>query len=347
MKFFKYIFMLLVVDNCIFAMNEVKRNSLVTFFDIEKFCDNKDITKNIGDHYRADKKWWYVDLEIASKKRNGSLWFNKRGTKIKSWSCEDDYIYKWDRADGKELGRILSDEDFIHPDTSDEEDVSSEASEEPIIIGGSNRDHIYHSTSGVEELVWLNNLHKIERVETTESKELMIAWHHNIFKVYVWDRVQKKEIASLVHKACICSVDFNEVCGKIITTSEDRVMHLWDIKTGKELLQTIFDIPVDLVVFNNQGIELAVSVGDHKIQIFAQYYPQQLSQKLLSELLLLWVQLEKPSKEINSPESLLQSVATLLSVDEKELLSVWESLPEKVQTFIWLSMHNKIQKYGK
>jgi hypothetical protein len=95
------------------------------------------------------------------------------------------------------------------------------------------------------------------------------------------------------------------------------------------------------------GTEMVVATDDGKIQIFAKYCTDSLSQILLKKLLHLWLQLQMPDKEIDSSEKLLDTVARMLCCDYDEINETWKSFPENVQQAVWLSMHKKIQKYGK
>ncbi len=124
-------------------------------------------------------------------------------------------------------------------------------------------------------------------------------------------------------------------------------MRLWHKKTGQELLRINYDKRVTSASFNGLGTEMVVATDDGKIQIFAQYRTANLPQVLLKKLLHVWVQLQMPSKETNSPEKLLDAVARMLRCNYDELCSTWKSFPENMQQAMWLSMHKKIQRYGK
>ncbi len=107
-----------------------------------------------------------------------------------------------------------------------------------------------------------------------------------------------------------------------------------------------YDVRVTSASFNGLGTEMVVATDDGKIQIFAQYQTDNLQQILLKKLLYVWLQLQKPSKEIDSPEKLLDTVAHMLHCDYDEIKQIWLSLPENMRHAMWLSMHKKIQKYG-
>jgi hypothetical protein len=64
-------------------------------------------------------------------------------------------------------------------------------------------------------------------------------------------------------------------------------------------------------------------------------------------LLHVWLQVQKPSKEIDSSEKLLDCVAGLLCCNRDELYTTWASFPEHMQMAMWLSIHKKIQLHGK
>jgi len=57
--------------------------------------------------------------------------------------------------------------------------------------------------------------------------------------------------------------------------------------------------------------------------------------------------LKKPNKKIDSSEKLLNKIVKLLHRDKGELEKIWVSFSKNMQDVIWLSMHHKIQKYGK
>src|SRR6185369_11718006 len=139
MKNLYFLFLMLISNNFLFSMEIERKNTLTRYSD----------SKNQS---------WYVDKEILFEDKNtiSPAWFNKSGTKIKALSIYDDHVYIWNRADGKLLERVRGDHYYVLRERSDE------SSEEDSFEPGFTREKggiIFHSTSGVRELVWLNKLY--------------------------------------------------------------------------------------------------------------------------------------------------------------------------------------------
>ncbi|HEX4069162.1 MAG TPA: hypothetical protein VHX42_03615 [Candidatus Babeliales bacterium] len=150
-----------------------------------------------------------------------------------------------------------------------------------------------------------------------------------------------------IHFACF-NHDGHEIC----TATFNGGVQIWDRKTGQKVAQLCNDdstnreCAVCSLEWNRTGTKIVAGVS-RNARIWARYDDCTLSQILLKTLLNLWLQLKKPSKEIDSPEKLLNNIAQLLLCDEKEMNKIWKSFPKHMQEVIWLSMYNKIQKYGK
>lgn len=335
----KYLsFILLITSSCIFPM-EAERKSLASFFAMDTYCEIQNVIQkeavihNIVHQYVPAKQWWYVDQEVDLRQTIGSVGFNQRGTMIDAWSTDDDHVYLWNREYGIELGSVRSDDyyRFMDENVSDEDDSSEDIPNECYEEGRLGLSGLHRGFYGMQRDV---------------RKKIMVAWRSS--RVYVWNMVEKKEIAQLAHEKRINSVDVNNRSGgEIVTVSHDRTMRLWCGKTGKELLRIVYDACVRDATFNFQGTEIVVGTKKGRIQVLARYDKYNLQQLLLKKLLHVWLQVEKPNKNISAPEELLHSVATLLCCDRQELHNAWASFPENMRNAVWLSMYKKIQKYGK
>jgi WD40 repeat protein len=222
--------------------------------------------KNVITRYRdSQNQWWRVDKEIQWPEKN-EIWdvfFDKKGTKIRVGD-DDGYIHTWDRVDGTYLGKRHAD-DFVLTKPSDES--SDESSDfEPGFTHGK-YGQIFHSTSGKEELVWLNVLwRKFVHLDTSESKEMMVLSKFNQPIAYVWDREANKEACQLDHQNNIKQLSLDDA-GKIKTLTDDNIFRIWNGKTGEELLKIIFDNDVQSVSFNAIDTEIVIATKDGKIQI--------------------------------------------------------------------------------
>jgi hypothetical protein len=352
MKYLNIIFLLLS-SNFVFSM-EAERKSLASFFDIDTFYD-QDITQVIAQQYLSDKQWWYVDKEIqydhqcchndpwlyrntteGVKIKNSfyNVHFNKSGTEIVAWPnhMECYPICVWDRESGIELERIGAD-DYKKA----------------------------KSSSSYDTEIWTNNrLYSLSHIHELSENEFFWRWKHASYdgtgiglvitkscQFIVRVDGSRVEPFYLMHGGLVNTAYFNPCGIEIITASEDQTMRLWHKKTGQELLRIVYDSSVVSAWFNEMGTEIAVATEDGKIRILAKYHTDNLPQILLKKLLHLWLQLEKPDKEIDSSEKLLEKIAQLLSCKWQALHDAWVSFPEYMQTALWLSTHKKIQKYGK
>ncbi len=357
-KFMKNIniIFLLLISNVIIGM-EAERKSLASFFCVEKCVQNEDICTVVAQQHVSDQKWWYMDKEIqyinqgcldASYQKKNSfafVHFNKACTEIIIFpgGIGDCFICVCDRKSGKERERIFF------------EDYNEVNFSYPQIWA----DRLYSSTRAPQvsynEGLWCGEYSFCE--ESGGLKEALVVVKReymcgrvtniNESKACVWDRIEGKESLQLVHDGPVNMAHFNPQGIEIITASDDCTMRLWHSKTGQELLRIAYGTCVQSAWFNEMGTEMVVATDDGNIQIFAQYKTDNLPQVLLKKLLHLWLQLQKPSKKIDSPEKLLDNVAQLLSCDKNEMNITWQSFPKHMQKAMWLSMHNKIQKYGK
>lgn len=361
MKNFKYFFVLLVVNNFIHAMNEAKHNSLASFFSADILCSHKDIEQHIVFHHCADKQWWYVDKEVQfCHEKDSALWgtpegnnlervqFNIAGTEVIAFPEYDGnscYACVWDRRSGKELERVDYATFFVKNEVLGDQIWKERAYEAAYNRKGWRCKQQLLALANEKEQAWLEKFK--EGYAPIFDKSGMVLMIRSDSRVCVWDRMQDKETLWFVHKGEVNSTYFNQIGTEIITTSDDGTMHLWHAKTGKELLRVMYGRPVKSAKFNELGTEIIVGTDDGKIQVLAHYYPKTLSQILLKKLLHLWLQLKRPSKKINSPNSLLWTIASLLRCNLQELQNAWNLFPDNMQNALWLSMHKKIQKYGK
>jgi WD40 repeat protein len=146
---------------------------------------------------------------------------------------------------------------------------------------------------------------------------------------------------------------FNRDDSEICTVNLNGNVQIWNCKTGKIVaqLRAAFQsskgmCDIRSVKWNSTGNKIVASILKD-VRIWARYDDATLSQILLKTVLNLWLQLKKPSKEIDSPKKMLDTVAQLLLCDQGEIDKTWQSFPENMQQAIWLSMHKKIQRYGK
>jgi hypothetical protein len=350
MKYIHIIFWLLA-SNGINAM-EAEHKSLASIFNVEPFTQHADIAKNLAHHCLFGKQWWYVDKEIqfCSKKQIcipypnyiKGVSFDSTDTKIivfpmqtgdKCCACI------WNRAE-----ETLEDLDFDA--LTEFYEKNNEWSDEFSTSGKAPWFHMYEEDTAT----LLENKFGHCTMQCFHEGQAFVVPQFRVpsgYNVYAWDFVNDKALFSLHHQGSVQSVDFNKKGIEIITASSDGTVRLWNKKNGKELLRIKYDKRVTSASFNGLGTEMVVATDDGKIQVFAQYHTDNLQQILLKKLLHVWLQLEKPSKDIDSVEKLLEHVAQQLQLNAHELHAVWESFPEHMQEVIWLSMHKKIQRYGK
>jgi WD40 repeat protein len=368
-----YIALVITTTHCV-AM-EVERKSLASFFGINTFCPETDANQHIIRDCLFEKKWWYVDQEIQYPQKKISsptaLEWEQRGdvsfckTPLKSTlSTQRRYVsfdntgtqiisfpffgngshYVWNREDGKFLKK-LKDKDFCELYENDEWiDRFYQLGNRPGFVN-------------YEDEVEKNLKEKFGSASTvffkTDNIILMVRnfrsyGHH----VYVWDIIQDKQLLILSHQGTINSVEYNPRGNEIITTSKDCTMRLWHDTTGEELLRIIYDDPVGSACFNSLGTEIVLATDNGKVRVLAQHSTNNLQQMLLKKLLNLWLQVKKPSKEIDSVEKLLDNVVELFSnetfcLDRDELHNIWNSFPENMKMAMWRTMQHKIQKYDK
>jgi hypothetical protein len=351
MKYINIIFLLLT-SNMIIAM-EAECKSLASFLIIGLCDQHKDIAQAVMQRHFSEK-WWYVDKEIQFRNEKKkipkmiryknylkSVCFNDTGTKIIAFPKDGgDYVaYIWSR-DGTELERVYGDDWSIFCENNNQwVDKLCSSGNSPWL-------HLYEEDT--KEL--LEERFNLFAMICWNEEQAFVVPNFRVYGntgVYAWDQIEDI-LFSLDHKGMVNSVEFNPQGIEIITTSADGTMRLWHKKTGKELLRVNYDkCRVTSASFNGVGTEIVVATDDGKIQIFAKYNTYTLQHIWLKKILFTWLQLQKPSKEIDLVKKLLDTVAQLLQIDCDELSNAWKSFPEHMQTAMWLSMHKKIQRYGK
>jgi len=338
---------------------EAERKSLASFFGIDKFTQHEDISQTIAQQYVSDKQWWYVDKEVQFfqsdnipmniDKRNDIeyAYFNRDATKIiamPAYAISKKSCFKcvWDRTDGKELGRIDYNTYCEKQKQRDEECIWTYIPYIPFFSVGNELDQ-------EKEVRVQQFCEKYPHATIAAFKTVRIAYNlpFNSSLVYVWHKGKEEEKLTLLHENKINFVSLNQDSGEIITASDDCSMRLWHSKTGQELLRVVYDTCVASASFNEMRTEIVVATDDGNIQILVKYHTDNLQQLLLNKLLHIWLVLKKPSKEINSVTKLLDNVAQLLRIRWQDLYKAWGSFPEHVQQAMWLSMSQKIQRYGK
>jgi hypothetical protein len=364
MKYFSFLFLLLVINNFIIAM-EVKPTSLASFFDIDNFCAEKQIVHDIARYYVSDKQWWYVDREIQFHHCNGAtdwdkkngidfVYFNKTGTEIIAdplGYIQNCSMCLWDRRTGKELQRVdwnyLNSVIFCNKDAQWTDRLR-------LLDPRSNMPNPYYCTGAADRLLFKEFGKKCiisfkKGISFSRAKTVLVISDNQLHDsiVHLWDKQAGKTLFQLKHDLKVNDVCFNQQETEILTASNDCTVRLWHGITGKELLRITYDTCVKAAAFNDLGTEIVVGTDKGKIQILAKYYTNNLQQILLKKLLHVWLQLEKPSKQINSPGKLLKTIAKLLWCNREELRRTWLSFPENMRKAIWLSMYKKIQTYGK
>lgn len=346
---------MMFISNNLISM-EAERKSLASFFCIDKFTQHEDISQNMVQQYLSDKRWWYVDKEIQfCGEHNNShhpilsrypnylrgVCFDLTGTSIIAFPSKvgRDVACIWNR-DGKELKHLDNDALYAFCENNDQWASGLYNS------GNSPWKHEY--TRDMREL--LNERFGLAAMICWNEGQAFVAPEFKAYgclRVHAWDQKEDKILFTIHHQNLINSVSFNPQGIEIITASSDGTMRLWNKKDGKELLRITYDKRVMSASFNSSGTEMVVAADDGKIQIFAQYHIDNLQQIFLKKLLYLWLQLQKPNKEIDSPKKMLDTVAQLLLCDENKIKNTWQSFPKHMQEAIWLSMHKKIQRYGK
>jgi WD40 repeat protein len=172
--------------------------------------------------------------------------------------------------------------------------------------------------------------------------------------VYVVSRKNGELLETLNH---LCEgirlAHFNHDGSAICTVTCRDGIQIWDRKTGKIVAQLRDDNPVNnwkqevrSLQWNNAGTKIVAGIKNHAY-IWSRHDNYTLPQILLKKLLHLWLQLKKPYKTIDSSRKLLDAVACMLLFNYDEIIETWKSFPENMRQAMWLSMHNKIQKYGK
>ncbi len=349
------IYFLLLVSNLIVAM-EAERKSLASFFDIDQFTQHADAPKAMAFQYLCSKQWWYVDKEIQFYGKNyGSnhsllsrypnylkcVCFDSTGTKIIAFPSLDDnyYAYTYDRdGNGSECLKYKAYHEFYEKNIEWTNNL----------YRSGNRPGVQCYEDDVTK--WLEEKFGLATMLCWNEQQVFIApqfGRGGCRIVHAWNEAEEKILFSLHHNGVVNSVDFNPQGIEIITASADKTMRWWNKKTGLELLRFTYDKRVTSASFNGIGTEMVVATDDGNIQIFAQYKTDNLQQILLKKLLYLWLQLQMPNKEIDTPETLLGIVAQMLCCNYDELSNTWASFPKHMQEVIWTSMYKKIQRYGK
>ncbi len=208
---------------------------------------------------------------------------------------------------------------------------------------------VWGRDSGIELLNSVHNFVGKSAHFNTQGTELLV---YGAFPTaYILDRKNGKIVMELKHPTNICFARFNREGNEIVTVTCAQKIRIWDRIHKKVIAKwyyggACYPHYTTFPKWNNE--ETKIIIGLDKIaRIWARYDNYTLPQILLKRLLHVWLQLQKPNKEIDSSEKLLDCVAGMLLCNYNELYTTWASFPEHMQTAMWLSMYKKIHKYGK
>ena len=183
-------------------------------------------------------------------------------------------------------------------------------------------------------------------------------------KAQIFDIAQKQCTASFEHDDSVLSVCFDP-SGKQLATGSYKKAQIFDIAQKQCTASFEHDDSVLSVCFNPSGKQLATRSNDKKARIFRQHTSYTLEQLIFKHALLTWLLLEKPDKNIAQLEQtdlinkLCDQIITYKIINvfipdiipqepsNEDLLNVWYSFPEEMQSAIIQTLQHKIQKYGK
>lgn len=61
----------------------------------------------------------------------------------------------------------------------------------------------------------------------------------------------------------------------------------------------------------------------------------------------MWWQVYKPDKKVETIDLLFDSITQLFHLNKDDMISIWSTFPQNMQTAIWETMLKKIENYGK
>lgn len=132
-----------------------------------------------------------------------------------------------------------------------------------------------------------------------------------------------------------------------IALGSESSADIFDWEKQNKLISFNHNSHVLSVFFNSTGDCLGTNSEDKKIRLFVWFKEQTIQQLMLRKIMNLWWQVCKPSKIIKSTDMLFVDITQLFNLDKDEIVSIWGTFPQNMQTAIWKTILKKIETYGK
>ena len=147
------------------------------------------------------------------------------------------------------------------------------------------------------------------------------------------------------HAGCVDFLSYSP-CGEYLYIGSSESASVFNVKTQQSILTIPHEGLLNIVSYSPTSQELK-TVSYNKRSWFAVHNNYTCDQLLLKKIISLWLCVERPDKDIQSVEALLNNISEKFALSKHELQATWSSIPEVPQWAIWRTITYKIQKYGK
>jgi WD40 repeat protein len=95
------------------------------------------------------------------------------------------------------------------------------------------------------------------------------------------------------------------------------------------------------------GQKLAIGLKNGKFLLLQEYVNFSPNQLFLRKILYLWLQVQKPNRNVTNYQRLLKSISSQFHLNNEDLNQIWNTFSPSLQKDLWGNIRILIKKYGK
>jgi len=153
--------------------------------------------------------------------------------------------------------------------------------------------------------------------------------HTGDYKAIIHNAKTKEEITSFPHPAWVWAASFHPTGKHLVTGSIDRFIRIFDIDNRKEIASINCNESIKEVGFDNHGRLLARTRTGRTLAYVNDDKSTEI--QFLKDLLDEYLSIPTDTQKMDSPATLLTTLASQFNLDENQLTTVWNTLSEDTQ----------------
>ena len=347
--------------------------SLAHFFNMPNdIITIKELKDHITSHIVENKHWWYLNKKISHRDAVTAVCFSPDGTRFATGYNEMAYLFTTDTyktiasfAHKAPVWRVecntdtttlyTSSRDCMHHnfavntqtaqfECGYDKDIRSICNSKKYYVEGRSKS-IHIRDKSTDNFLVITRKNSVNSVSLDPSNKYLAVAENKYVAIYDVKKEKMPCHTLFSFDGTVHSVYFSP-CGNFLAVATADKAYIYDINTNKLCASFTHIGKVYATCFDFSGKLLATG-STNCASIFALHDTWTLEQYLLKKVLLTWLLIEKPNKNINSMPLLLANVAKKCELLENELDMVWKTLPETMQSALWRTMREKIKRYGK